>query len=241
MFILGGLMIAMGTCVGASSLLMPRDLLLRSISGMIPPELVQSSGIPPDEFLHLFVMLMTAVSVVVLLMGGIMLGLGVPVRRGRYGAMLAAAIIVAGIMIFELLNFAGTLIMTVQAPQNAGALVLQIAMIAGLSILLSSLVQALRVHGRVESLRGYYAAQAQSLPHAPAALPKDLFGPNFANAPGAAPTPQQRTPAPPPGQAPVRYGYAQPPAPSIPLPPPGDSPIASERPPQDHNSPEGPR
>lgn len=235
MFILGGLVVVCGLCFGVAGWIIPSETLVPA-SGLDPAQLqkIESSGMSVSSFLHL---VFSCAGVIALVAGVSLLVLGMNVRRGRRGAIVAAMVICGLITLYLLVNFAVVCGKFISQPDTGfvANLAVAIAVIAAFGLLLACLYQALQACAKVRSLQSYdhgpYGvgttpySPAGTMPLPPTLGPAGPYAPNTATGPGG-----PAFPVPPSGQAPVRYGYAQPPAPTVPEPPAGDAPVAPARP-----------
>ena len=224
MWVFAGLCICFGLCMAG-------------VSRILTPELIASA--PPsqaaefqeqmhkvEELSHVpFRTAMLQVGLQMLIPGLAMAGMAFWVRRGGRPAAVVSAVMTGFFLAIVLIQlFAG----------GGGPVIPALCAICVPMILLGAILKSL-----IEAARN--APQVEAARRSPAA-----FAPRVADpAKWAAPTPSQgwqppaypmqqspaaappNAPGPPPGQSPIRYGYAQAPAPTIPQPPPGDAPVSA--------------
>lgn len=154
MFVLGGLGMACGVCLGISALITPIESMI-SASGMNVPEL------PPGMSIGQLMRIAYVVMAVGLLIQSIlMIVLGVFVRRGSVGAIITSLVICVLVTLFLLINFIGPLMQLGHAP---GTAIMSLTMIAVplclYGLLIMWLLQAKRSADTVSAMRMQYQAQ----------------------------------------------------------------------------------
>jgi len=202
LFVLGGLAVLGGLCIGTIVWIMPLDQVINQAKDSLSPQ--QLSQLPPGMSLeHLVRIVYTVLAVLGVGFGVLLLGLGPAVRRGRRGATITAIVLFVLVGLFCLLNlFSALLQLAGGSAATAIASLVFVAVLGAVVILaLVFLFQAIRVSGyaawhQQQMQAHYWHHQQQQAAYSQSAAAPPGYGYGY-----GAPPPQQQAPTAPPSGA----------------------------------------
>ncbi len=153
MFVLSGLLLLCGACLGVFAAMGPMDKVLEQ-SGMRISD--TGTGLTPEQFMRT---VYTVMAVVEVLLGIVFVVLGVFVRRGGKIAAIFSLVFCVLLAIFMLMQIVGAVIMGMKNPSAFVGIIIGLIPLVLLGLVITWLTQAMRAAPQIDAQQRQVAAQ----------------------------------------------------------------------------------
>jgi hypothetical protein len=151
MFVLGGIGLLCGGCLGTFTLFVPMDQIVRQIK--LPPNDLQ---MPPEQIVK-FALVISAI--MMLAQAIVTIVLAFFVRRGGIGAVATAIVLCALVLLVLAIRAIAMVAQLASGGLSIGEILITIALIALYALLATWLIQAARASSSIRALRLQYQSQ----------------------------------------------------------------------------------